>query len=258
MNNSEVIPDTIFIIPYRDRESDKKKFIEYMTDYLDEYDGIYKFYFSHQCDKRPFNRGATKNIGFLAMKKMYPNHYKNITFIFHDVDTLPKIKGSIPYKTTHGVVCHYYGATFALGGMFAIKGSDFEKTNGFPNFWGWGLEDNLIQDRCLRVGLQIDRSIFFKMRDFTNIYRSTHDGLIRTLSKRDSVVYKYETPDSMNDIKNLTFNINNEMINIQSFQVTMNDEDQDYFKQDVSRNSRVTIPRGYFRRNWSLNYMMRK
>lgn len=257
MNTTEIIPNTIFIIPYRDRERDKKKFIEYMTDYLDNYDGIYKFYFSHQCDDRPFNRGATKNIGFLAMKKMYPNHYKNITFIFHDVDTLPKIKGSIPYKTTHGVVSHYYGATFALGGMFAIKGSDFEKTNGFPNFWGWGLEDNLIQDRCLSAGLQIDRSIFFKMRDFTNIYRS-NDGPIRIMSKRDSVVYKYETPDSMKDIKKLNFNINNDMIDIYSFEVVMNYKDQDYFKKDTSKLVRTMVPKGYFRRNWSLNYMMRK
>jgi hypothetical protein len=249
-------PETVFIIPYRDRVKDKEVFIKHMTDYLTDFDGTYKFYFAHQCDSRPFNRGAVKNIGFLAIKKLYPNHYKDITFIFHDVDTLPKNKGMIPYKTTHGVVAHYYGVTFALGGMFAIKGSDFEKVQGFPNFWGWGLEDNAIQDRCVKEGLTIDRSIFFEMRD-ANIYRS-NDGAFRKVSKRDVTVYKFEKPDNMTDLKELRWNITNEMINIYSFKAMMQDDEQDYYNLDIRKGPRIPIRQGYFRRNWSMKYTCKK
>lgn len=249
-------PETVFIVPYRNRLKDKETFITRMTDYLADFNGTYKFYFAHQCDDRPFNRGAVKNIGFLAIKKLYPNHYKDITFIFHDVDTLPKNKGMIPYKTTHGVVAHYYGVTFALGGMFAIKGGDFEKVKGFPNFWGWGLEDNTIQERCLKEGLTIDRSIFYAMHD-PNIHRS-NDGFVRKVSKRDSVVYKFETPDNITDLKELRWNITNEMINIYSFKAIMRHDDQDYYNLDMRKGSSIPIRQGYFRRNWSMKYTCKK
>jgi carbamoyltransferase len=73
----------------------------------------YEIYFSHQCDARTFNRGATKNIGFLAIKEKYPDDYKNITFIFNDVDTIPFYK-IFDYETPEGVVKHYYGFKYDL------------------------------------------------------------------------------------------------------------------------------------------------
>jgi hypothetical protein len=264
--NTIMVPKKIFIIPYRNRENQKAEFMRHMRDVIlhDEmgsyemgsyemgsYEmGSYEMYFAHQYDTRPFNRGAMKNIGFLAMKLKYPRDYKNITFIFHDVDTYPSEKGMIDYDTVPGVVKHYYGYEFALGGIFAIKGGDFEKSLGFPNFWGWGLEDNVIQERCLKIGLLIDRSQFYQMRD-TRITRA-FDGFERIISKRDSVVYKRETPDNITSLSNISWLVNNEYINISHFDCGMDPNKQDYATHDIRNGNKLKVPQGYDRRSWTL------
>ena len=181
-NNQEIkVPNKIFIVPYRNRIQHKFFFSKYMSFILEDKDD-YEIFFSHQCDARTFNRGAIKNIGFLAVKNKYPEHYKNITFIFNDVDTIPFNK-IFDYETTHGVVKHYYGFKYALGGIVVMKGSDFEKTNGFPCFWGWGMEDSVLQKRCQAVGLKIDRSVFYNIGSPEIL--QLFDGISRIISKKD-------------------------------------------------------------------------
>ena len=247
------VPKKIFIVPYRNRKNQKKEFLRHMKEVIlvDEPEGSYEIYFAHQYDSRPFNRGAMKNIGFLAIKKKYPLHYKQITFIFNDVDTYPSIKGMIGYDTVQGVVKHYYGYKFALGGIFSIKGIDFERILGFPNFWGWGLEDNVIQDRALASGLTIDRSEFYNMQD-PRITRA-FDGFERVISKRDSVVYKRETPDNITSLKNVKWVFNNEYINITHFESGMDPDNQDYSTYDIRSGNKLLIPNGYDRRSWKFN-----
>ena len=247
------IPSRIFVVPYRDRSNDKERFLATMTDYLADTAEAnpYEIYFAHQYDTRPFNRGAMKNIGFLAMKQKYPNDYKNITFIFHDVDTWPSAKGLINYNTVAGVVKHFYGFTFALGGMFAIKGVDFEKSKGFPNFWGWGIEDNLMNDRCLAAGLVIDRSQFYDIND-TRIARA-FDGYKRIISRKDSMIYKQNGCDDLNALKNMNWHINKEYINITQFECGTNPNDQVYAPIDIRKTKKLIVPRAYeFRRNWGM------
>jgi len=247
------IPTRVFIVPYRDRPNQKEEFLKNMKVLLEDVTDPYEIYFAHQCDSRHFNRGAMKNLGFMAIKNKYPHNYKDITFIFNDVDTFPGEKGMIDYITTPGIVKHYYGFTFALGGIFSIRGADFEKTKGFPNFWGWGLEDNLMNDRCLSAGLTIDRSCFYDMKD-RRIQRP-FDGFQRTLSKRDANVYKYESPDNMNDIKDIKYTIQDEFINITSFDCIMKDHEQIYYTHDIRKSNKMIIDPRYKRRVWDMNKM---
>ena len=176
-----VVPKRIFIVPYRNRIQHKFFFSKYMSFLLEDKQD-YEIYFSHQCDARTFNRGAIKNIGFIAAKNKYPQHYKDISFIFNDVDTIPFHK-IFDYDTTHGVVKHYYGFKYALGGIVVMKGADFEKTNGFPGFWGWGMEDNVLQKRCEAIGLHIDRSVFYNIGSPEIL--QLFDGISRIISKKD-------------------------------------------------------------------------
>ena len=248
-----MVPSRLFIVPYRDRQADKERFLENMKIILESTreSDPYEIYFAHQYDNRPFNRGAMKNIGFLAMKEKYPDAYKTITFIFHDVDTWPTEKGLIDYQTTNGVVKHFYGFKYALGGMFAIKGADFEKSKGFPNFWGWGIEDNLMNDRCLAVGLVIDRSQFYDIND-RRIARA-FDGYRRIISRRDSMIYKQNGCDDLYALKNVSWTYVNEYINIRTFDCNMNPSEQIYAPIDIRNTKKLIVPKTYeFRRNWKI------
>ena len=181
---TDVIPQVVFVVPYRNRPQHKFFFSNYITSILkgSDLESSYEIYFSHQCDGRAFNRGATKNIGFLAVKEKYPNDYQNMTFVFNDIDTIP-FSNIFDYRTTSGTVKHFYGFKYALGGIVSIIGKDFEKTNGYPNFWGWGMEDNVLQKRCEAAGLKIDRSQFYPIGspDILQLF----DGVSRLINKKD-------------------------------------------------------------------------
>ena len=250
-----IIPKKIFIVPYRNRKEHKFFFCNQMTFILDGKTD-YEIYFSHQFDERPFNRGATKNIGFLKIKEKYPDDYKNITFIFNDIDTLPFHK-IFDYETTKGVVKHYYGFEYALGGIVVIKGEDFEKTNGYPNFWGWGNEDSVFQTRCLRNQLHIDRSQFFNI--VSPEILQLFDGVKRIVSPRE---YKIGLNDSgidgISSLHRLTSTISSEslnlidntyvvdntrikMINILSFLTSIRFENSEYYNYDLRQSTNTII-----------------
>ena len=209
-------PDIIFIIPYRDRETHRTFFRKHMKTIVEDLaEESYKIYFVHQRDDQPFNRGAIKNIGFIAMKKEYPDDYKNITFVFNDIDVMPFEKNTLSYKTSDGNVKHFYGFNFALGGIVSITGGDFEKINGYPNFWAWGWEDNELQKRVVNNGLKIDRSTFFPIlsKDFIHY----HHGAFREVNPDEKRRYSLHTTEGIKDVVLKNFVIEEDMIQVNSF-----------------------------------------
>jgi len=249
------IPKRVFIVPYRSRIQHKFFFSKYMSFILED-DPDYEIYFSHQCDARTFNRGATKNIGFIAVRNKYPEHYKDITFIFNDVDTIPFNK-IFDYNTTHGIVKHYYGFKYTLGGIVVMKGADFEKTNGFPCFWGWGMEDNVLQKRCDDVGLKVDRSVFYNLGSPEIL--QLFDGISRIISKKDPwrgyndngidglrtiSQLKYTIDDKSENPNDNIFSVDNAKImyiNISTFLTHVPFGSQEYYTYDLREPKRKII-----------------
>lgn len=230
-------PKIVFIIPYRDRENQKNLFIRQMHYVLEDIPSEdYKIYFSEQCDARDFNRGAMKNIGFLAMKLKYPNDYKNITFIFNDVDTIPYRKNFLNYQTSPNVVKHFFGYDYTLGGIISILGGDFEKTRGFPNLWSWGFEDNMFQKRVLDNGLKIDRGQFFVMGGKEIIQLS--DELFKTVNRTEFDRYLKNTDDGLHTIQSLDYIIDEENLTIRVTQFNTP------FNNDPTKNTLFNIQDG--------------
>ena len=239
--NIPKVPKVVFIIPYRDRVEHKEFFTVYMKHVLEDIPKTdYEIYFVEQKNTLPFNRGAMKNIGFLALKYKYPNDYKNITFVFNDVDTVPYSKNVIDYDTTPGIVKHFYGFKFALGGIFSIRGEDFERTNGFPNFWAWGGEDNYMQKRVEYVGLYIDRSIFFNILD-KHILQLC-DGVKRLICRKEAAtVVNMTTSDGLVTIHNLNYDFKDEYINVYNFQTMRDPRMLRFEQQDIAVESKIRL-----------------
>jgi hypothetical protein len=209
-------PAIVFIVPYRDREPHKHFFSKYMNetvmaDYVKNRD--YAIYFVEQKDMRPFNRGAMKNIGFLALKYKYPLNYKDITFVFNDVDTVP-YKNILDYRTTHGVIKHFYGFTFALGGIFSITGADFERIGGFPNFWSWGFEDNYLLKRVIENRITVDRSQILDLfnKDIIHLQHGFNRSVNKEASQKTNL-----NPDTLSDIKNIAYLYSYPFLNVDNF-----------------------------------------
>lgn len=226
-SNISKIPKIVFIVPYRDREQQLSFFNRHMKYILEDYDqNDVSIMIIHQKDTRSFNCGAMKNIGFLITKEKYPNDYKNITFVFNDVDTLPFTKGFINYETNNNIIKHFYGFKHTLGGIVSIKGGDFERINGFPNFWAWGYEDNMFYDRALKYKIKIDRQQYYPFADKNILH--FYDGYLKQVNKKEFDRYAGFTPEGINSIYNLyyTFNHNTNLYDITSFETE--------YKEDTS------------------------
>jgi hypothetical protein len=264
-------PKTIFIIPLKDRPTHKIKFINYFNNLLKENDTLNihntKLFFINQNDNRLFNRGAIKNIGFIIVKKLYPETYKSINLIYHDVDTIPKDFKLFDYKTFKNSIKHYYGFTYTLGGIFAITAGDFELTKGFSNFWGWGYEDNVLLNRAIKHNININREVLLSPLD-NKIIRFTDENSDtitnnKIVSQREIAMYVFkEKLDDLYDITNLNYT-ENILNNINIFQYDINEFNTSrmYTQSEikvvnVSKTTISKLSRGWFRRNWNMRSLM--
>lgn len=164
--------------------------------------------------------------------------------VFNDIDTLP-YDDILNFSLTPGTAKHFYGFEYALGGIVAFRGADFEKTNGYPNFWGWGMEDNVLQKRCEMQNINIDRSQFFPIGSPEIL--QLFDGVSRFINKKDPWRATHDDGiDGIKTIHKLRYNINTEsenifMIDIASFMTRTRYEHDNYYKYDLREPPRKIV-----------------
>ena len=227
-------PLTIFLVPYRDRQQDKKLFDIYFKKITQNKYSKYNkaiLYYVNQSDNRPFNRGAIKNIGAHICNKLYKNY--DTTLVFHDIDNLLIFPELYSFTTSKNIIKHYYGSTNSLGGIFVIKLSDFLYLKGFCNNWGWGYEDNVLYNKALEHHLMIDRTEFIDMANINiadkYIKRSDKYTTTRDLCLSDIQRFFNNTYDNCLDIKAIQYNIvNNQDTNQDTNQDMNQDTDNIY------------------------------
>jgi hypothetical protein len=226
----------IFIVPYRNREHQKHFFDHYMKYLLEDMDPYtYEIVFAHQKNDLPFNRGALKNIGFLYAKNKYPN-YKEIVFVFNDIDTLPYKKGLLDFSLKKNEVKHYYGFKFCLGGIVAIRGEDFERINGFPSFWYWGWEDTVLYERALSEKLTINRDQYYDYGDSSILHLL--DGVYKDVSLKTRDMYnRGPILDGLNTLTHVLYHAN-ELLDIESFTCSFSPYDNQVVQLKLKTNTK--------------------
>lgn len=165
-----------FIIPYRNRKEHLDEFITRFTEYLKNKEIDIQFYIIHQINPGEFNRGALNNIGFLEICKTRPD----ALFVFHDVDIYPTYWNSIIYDTKPGEIRHPIGEkNHNLGTICCFWKNEFEKVNGFPNYWGWGIEDVTLMYRVKKHNITIDETNIVDLNDSKKCYSPKHKKNIK-------------------------------------------------------------------------------
>lgn len=146
------------IVPYRNREEHLNKFIPHINNFLKNQNIKASIYVIEQEDNKPFNRGKLLNIGFSLTKET--SDY----FCFHDVDMLPIEANYSEIKNPTHIATKVEQFNYSVpyyeyfGGVTLFDKNSFEKINGYSNeFWGWGVEDDDLRNRCINENIQISR-----------------------------------------------------------------------------------------------------
>ncbi|XP_059093438.1 beta-1,4-galactosyltransferase 4-like isoform X2 [Tigriopus californicus] len=134
---------TLILVPYRDRSSNLIRFLSYMHSFLQRQDIEYQIFIISQFAMNRTNSSWD-------------------CVVYHDVDHLPENEDNI--YTCWDVPRHMnsnddnngrllYSKYF--GGVSAMKPAQYIKINGYSNrFFGWGGEDDDVQKRITKIGLE--------------------------------------------------------------------------------------------------------
>lgn len=217
------------IVPYRDlhekqqRAAHLKAFLPHMHNFFAKIKGKglvsdYHLYIVEQSDDgRKFNRGKLLNIGFDVARKSGRSHD---VFIFHDVDLLPQDDlgvwyAKFPKRPIHiaRVWDRYSNNPKYFGGVVSFSSSDYKRINGYPNtFWGWGGEDDEMQRRLERLGIQFEFPDKGTLTDLENM--TLHEKLDFLRSNKEwKCMVKWEAADEhektwkTNGMHDLKYNI---------------------------------------------------
>jgi hypothetical protein len=173
--------------------------------------GRWEIWYIEQSDQKLFNRGALLNIGVLEVQRRFgTERAQDITLVFHDVDVTIREPGLIRYECQPGEVRHPYGENDArkgpiLGCFCIMRLGDFLRVGGFPNYYGWGLEDVALGHRCLAHQIKINESGLIPRYSHTGIHdpvsHSTPEKLrfIRACHSRNLAQYRTENQSAPRD-----------------------------------------------------------
>ncbi len=130
-----------------------------------------------------------------------------------------------------------------LGGIVSIKAGDFEKIKGFPNFWAWGYEDNLLKKRVLDEKFKINYDQFYPFMDKNILV--LHSGVNRTVNRREFDRYITNTKEGFHYIQNLKYEINETtgMVDVNQFTTEVAPAVQLNKEHDIRNGSRPFVAR---------------
>jgi len=150
---------TVIAIPYRNRKVHLDYYLEHTLPLLRKHIPMVHIVLVEQSeDGRLFNRGKLLNIAF----KEYEAEAAYI--ITQDVDSNPLESTIINYYakdvSENAILGILNSECNTLGGMIKATPATMTLCNGFPNeFWGYGVEDKALQNRCEFYGIRISKNI---------------------------------------------------------------------------------------------------
>lgn len=205
------------IVPYRDRETNLKIFIEYMHQFLTLQNLTYQIFLIEPEKNVMFNRGLLLNIGYLeALKEIDFD-----CFVLHDVDMLPEnldnqyiCNKNYPTQMAISVSIYKYlekAPNYFIneytGGVTSYSKDIFRKINGYSNlFFGWGGEDDDVNIRSMKHFKNISRLDPERGRYFANCHQEDKVINHKRFEMLDSSLKNSDT-DGLSNIKYSVLNV---------------------------------------------------